>query len=104
MANPVAPKRASAFAPGIGMKLDDPDNGVLGTDVVVKKVWIGERTFDGELRPIVIITLDDDTLYHAWSASLADKISEIPEDQYPLTFKFVKVPTRKYAAGVITFE
>lgn len=93
-------KRASTFAPGIGKSLTE----ILGSDVVVTKAWIGERTYDGELRPIVIITLDNGEMYHAWSASLADKISEIPESEYPLTFKFVKVPTRKYPAGVITFE
>jgi hypothetical protein len=99
-----APKRASTFAPGIGFKLDDPEHGVMNEDVVVAKAWIGERNFDGEMRPIVILTMDDGTIYHAWSASLADKIGEIPESEYPLTFKFIKVPTRKYAAGVITFE
>lgn len=93
-------KRASTFAPGIGKNLTD----ILDKDVVVTKAWIGERTYEGEMCPIVILTLDDNSVYHAWSASLADKISEIPEDQFPLTFKFVKVPTRKYAAGVITFE
>ncbi len=95
-----SPKRAATFAPGIGKGLTE----ILDVDVVVTKAWIGERTFDGELRPIVIVTLDNGEMYHAWSASLADKIAEIPEDAYPLTFKFVKVPTRKYAAGVITFE
>lgn len=93
-------KRASIFAPGIGKSLTE----LLDKDVIVTKAWIGERTFDGELRPIVIVTLDNGEQYHAWSASLCDKIAEIPEDEYPLTFKFIKVPTRKYAAGVITFE
>lgn len=98
------PKRASTFAPGIGLKLDDAENGILNQDVVVTSVWVGERNFDGEMRPIAIITLDDGRIYHAWSASLVDKIAEIPVSEYPLVFKFVKVPTRKYAAGVITFE
>ena len=99
-----SPKRASAFAPGIGYKMDDPEHSIMDRDVVVTKAWIGERNFDGEQRPIVILTMEDGTLYHAWSQSLCDKIAEIPEDEFPLTFKFVKVPTRKYAAGVITFE
>ncbi len=93
-------RRASTFAPGIGKNLTD----ILDTDVIVSKIWIGERNFDGDKRPIVLITLANGELYHAWSESLADKISEIPEDQYPLTFKFVKVPTRKYPSGVLTFE
>jgi len=97
-------KRASTFSPGIGLKLDDPDNGIMDQDVTVTKVWIGERTYDGEMRPIVLITLDNGKIYHAWSESLAAKMSEIPLDEFPLLFKFVKVPTRKYAAGVITFE
>lgn len=97
-------KRASTFAPGIGLKMEDPDKGILNKDVVVTKAWVGERMYDGEMRPIAIITLDDGSLYHAWSASLVDKLAEIPEDEYPLTFKFIRVPTRKWPTGVITFE
>lgn len=93
-------KRASTFSPGIGKNLTD----ILDQDVVVTKVWVGERTFDGEPRPLVLIYLENGEMYHAWSESLADKISEIPHEEYPLVFKFVKVPTRKFAAGVITFE
>lgn len=96
--NPV--KRASDFAPGIGKNLTD----LLDQDVVVTKVSITERSFDGEKRPMVLVTTEDGKLYHAWSESLADKISEIPEDAYPLTFKFIKAPTRKFPSGVITFE
>lgn len=96
--NPI--KRASTFAPGIGKNLTD----LLDKDVTVAKAWIGERNFDGDMRPIVIITLEDGGLYHAWSDSLAQKIGEIPEDEYPLVFKFIKVPTRKFPSGVITFE
>lgn len=100
MATTTTVKRASTFAPGIGEKLDE----LLGTDVIVKSCWIGERTFNGEMRPIVLITLDNDKVYHAWSESLAAKMSEIPVEEFPLIFKFVKVPTRSYPAGVLTFE
>lgn len=93
------PKRASAFAPGIGQSLDR----ILNSDVVVQKVWIGERSMDGEMRAIVLLTLEDGDLYHAWSDSLAEKISGIPEDAYPLTFKFVKTTTRR-GFNVYTFE
>jgi hypothetical protein len=93
-------KRAASFAPGIGKNLTD----ILDKDVVVTKAWIGERTYEGEPRPIVLITLDNGDVYHAWSASLADKVAEIPEDQYPLTFKFVKNATRRPGQFVITFE
>ena len=93
-------KRAATFAPGIGKNLTE----LLDKDVVVTHASVSERNFDGELRPIVIVTLENGEIYHAWSASLADKISEIPDDAWPLTFKFVKIPTRKYAAGVISFE
>ena len=93
-------KRAATFAPGIGLGIAT----ILDKDVVVSKAWIGERNFDGEARPIVIVTLDDGNVYHAWSQSLADKIGEIPEDQYPLTFKFVKLPTRRPGQTVLSFE
>jgi len=95
-------RRASELAPGIGKNLTE----ILDEDVVVKHVSISERNYDGEQRPCVLVTLEDGTLYHAWSVSLADKIAEIPEDAYPLTFKFTRVDTAKYkgANGVITFE
>ena len=93
-------KRASSFAPGIGKNITD----VLDRDVVVTHAWVGERNFDGESRPIVIVTLENGETYHAWSASLADKIAEIPTEEFPLTFKFVRVPTRKAGQSVITFE
>ncbi len=93
-------RRAAEFAPGIGKSIQE----ILDQDVVVTHVWVGERNFGGESRPIVIVTLEDGSIYHAWSDSLAAKIAEIPEDMYPLVFKFVKVPTRKYPSGVITFE
>ena len=97
-------KRAASFAPGIGLSLDDKNEGILGKDVVVTKAWIGERNYDGEMRPIVILTLDNGSVYHAWSKSLADKIAEVPEDEFPLTFKFVKLPTRRPGQTVISFE
>ena len=97
-------RRAAELAPGIGPNLTD----ILDKDVVVSHVSISERSFEGEPRPIVLVTVRDndggEVTYHAWSESLADKISQIPEDQFPLMFKFIKVPTRKYPTGVITFE
>ncbi len=92
-------KRASSFAPGIGQSLDK----ILGQDVIVEKVWIGERSMEGEQRPIVLITLSDGSLFHAWSDSLAEKIAEIPTSEFPLTFKFVKSVTRR-GFNVYTFE
>jgi len=96
--NPV--KRAATFAPGIGPGIIE----ILDQDVVVVKANIQERNFDGEPRPCVLITLDNGKIYHAWSEALASKISEIPEDEYPLTFKFIRVPTRKPGQSTITFE
>ena|ERR1035437_2751951 len=93
-------KRASSLVTGIGKNLTD----LLDKDVVVTKAWIGERNFDGEDRPIVIVTLENGETYHAWSKSLCERISEIPESEYPLTFKFTRVSTRKAGQSVITFE
>lgn len=100
MATANTPKRASTFAPGIGLSLD----GILDKDVVVTHASISERMYDGDLRPIVIITLDTGDVYHAWSQSLADKVSQIPTEEYPLTFKFTRVATRRPGQTVITFE
>ena len=93
-------KRASTFAPGIGKNITE----LLDKDVVVTHASVSERNFDGELRPIVIVTLENGEIYHAWSASLADKISEIPDDAWPLTFKFVRLATRRPGQTVLSFE
>lgn len=100
MADKTAPKRASSFSPGIGANITE----ILDEDVLVTHASITERNFDGELRPIVIVTLDNGNVYHAWSESLAAKISEIPVEEFPLTFKFIRVATRKAGQSVITFE
>lgn len=100
MADKIAPKRASQFAPGIGKSLTE----LLGQDVVVAKTSISERSYAGEPTICVIVTLENGEIYHAWSASLANKIAEIPEGEYPLTFKFIRVPTSKAGMSAITFE
>jgi hypothetical protein len=94
------PKRASEFSKGIGGNLDT----ILGKDVTVVRTSIDQRNFDGELSTIVLIELEDGSLYHAWSDSLAQKIAEIPHDAYPLVFKFIRVPTRRPGQTVISFE
>ena|ERR1035437_7662391 len=94
------PKRAATFAPGIGLSMTD----ILDKDVVVTHASVSERQYDGDLRTIVIVTLDNGEVYHAWSQSLADKISQIPNDAWPLTFKFVRVPTNHPGFTVLTFE
>lgn len=93
-------KRASTFAPGIGKNITE----LLDEDVVVVKAWVGERPFDGEPSPIVIVTLEDGSIYHAWSESLAEKISQVPEAEFPLMFRFVRIPTRVAGQSVISFE
>ena len=93
-------KRASTFAPGIGKNLD----AILGTDVIVTKVTLTERSFAGEPSAIAIIELDNGEVYHAWSESLCEKLSQIPVEEFPLTFKFVRVPTRTAGQTVLTFE
>jgi hypothetical protein len=94
------PKRAATFAPGIGLSMTD----ILDKDVVVTHASISERTYDGDLRTIVIVTLDNGEVYHAWSQSLADKISQIPNEAWPLTFKFVRLATRRPGQTVLSFE
>ena len=100
MATANTPKRAATFAPGIGKGIKE----LLNRDVVVVKASISERNYSGEMSPIVIVTLEDGSIYHAWSQSLCDKIAEIPDDAWPLVFKFVSVPTSKPGQATITFE
>lgn len=100
MATANTPKRAATYAPGIGKGIKE----ILGQEVVVVKASISERNYGGEMSPIVIVTLENGNLYHAWSQSLCDKIAEIPDDAWPLAFKFVSVPTSKPGQSTITFE
>src|ERR1035437_2905606 len=93
-------KRAATFAPGIGKGIRT----ILDQDLVVKSASISERMYDGEPTTCVVITLDNGEIYHAWSSSLANKISEIPENEYPLTFKFIEVQTAKAGMKAVTFE
>jgi hypothetical protein len=97
--NPSVPRRAAEYAPGIGPNLDE----ILEKDVTVTKTAIEQRSFGGDDKTIVFITLDTGEIYHAWSDSLAEKIAQIPLDAYPLVFKFSLAKTR---AGfkVLTFE
>ena len=100
MADKPKPQRASKFAPGIGKGIVT----ILDKDVVVTHVSISERNYDGEPTTCVVITLDNGEIYHAWSSSLANKISEIPENEYPLLFTFIRVPTAKAGMKAVTFE
>lgn len=94
-------RRAAEFAPGIGKNLEE----ILGQDVVVPvKPTIDERPYNGETRKIVMITTEDGELYHAWSDSLAEKIEQIPEVEFPLAFRFVRLKTRTPGFTVYSFE
>lgn len=90
-------RRASDFVEGIGKSLDEIEN----KDVLLVKFSITERTMEGEKRPIVLLTLaldpdkpEDTTLFHAWSESLATRLSEIPNDALPLIIAFEQTRTR----------
>lgn len=97
--------RASEFSRGIGANLDL----VAGHDMLIHDYTVSERQMRGDVKGFVEIwlsTLDDPEnkqFFHAWSDSLAEKLSELPKDSLPLVIKFMRVPT---ASGfkVWTFE
>lgn len=94
MATQEKTRRIGEFVKGIGKRLDD----IAGEDVTVSAVRVGERPMQGEPKPYVEIdVLDKETgeseLYHAWSASLAEKLGDIPDEAFPLTARFFKTRT-----------
>lgn len=103
-------KRASDYDQ-FGKTLDT----ILEKDVLVRRFSISERPItDRETRErrmgtfvtLYINELDDvdaePRVYHAWSASLAEKLGQIPNDDLPVVAKFVKVPSAQ--GNVYTIE
>lgn len=93
MAKTETPRRISDFIEGIGRKLDE----LAGEDVTVSRVEVTERPMRGEDKPFVFIYVQDangeDVTYHAWSASLAEKLGDIPDEAFPLTARFFRTKT-----------
>lgn len=99
-------KRASDIVQGIGDNLEK----IADTDVLLCSYAIQERTMRNENRTFVKMSIAIDPSkpdvrkdFHAWSDSLAEKLSEIPNSDLPVLIKFIRVPT---TAGfrVWTFE
>lgn len=102
--------RASDYNVGIGETLDR----IADTEVLLINAEISERAMRGEKKGFVSLNIVPDPdgwngepegvrLFHAWSDSLAEKLSDIPANAYPVLITFTKVQT---AAGfrVWTFE
>lgn len=88
-----APRRIGEFVPGIGERLD----AIADQDVIVTRIRVTTRPMRGEEKPFVEIDVqgdDGETVeYHAWSASLAEKLGDIPDEAFPLTARFFRTRT-----------
>lgn len=88
-------ERASKFAKGIGESLDTIQN----RDVLLRSYEVSERPMRGDTNTFVALKISEldqtDTIgdYHAWSESLATKLSEIPQSALPVVIKFERVNT-----------
>lgn len=93
--NPYAnAKRGADFDTGIGDSLDK----IAGQEVALLSYSISERSMRGEPRTFVEMQLDvnldgEARTYHAWSDSLAEKLSRIPTTELPVILTFDRVAT-----------
>jgi len=90
--------RASQYVKGIGVSLDT----LQGRDLLLRSYEVSERAMKGNETTFVALNLSEMEAgqpstevieAHAWSASLAEKLSEIPQSALPVIVQFVRVPT-----------
>lgn len=91
-------KRVGDYDKTFGEKLDE----IEGKDVILHSYSVGQRemTRDGEtgMRTFVIMEISDEAdspvrTYHAWSDSVAEKLTIIEKEHFPLVATFSKVTT-----------
>jgi hypothetical protein len=98
---PTAYKRAQDYDQ-FGASLDS----LIGRDVLLVRYSVSERPItdretkergDKTFVTIYVQELKDgipsgtDVVYHAWSAPIADKLAQIPNDELPVLIEFMKV-------------
>lgn len=67
---------------------------IEGQEVTVAKIEITARRLrDNPDAPFAVITLDDGTMYHTWSAFLIEKLEQIPGDALPGVTTFNQITT-----------
>ena len=95
--------KASDYNVGIGDTLDK----IADAEVLLINADISERPMRGEKKGFVSLRIVTEPtvwdgnpsgvrLFHAWSDSLAEKLSDIPANAYPVLITFTRVQT---AAG-----
>ena len=93
--NPYAnAKHAADYDTGIGDSLEK----IADREVALLSYSVGERSMRGETRTFVEMQLDVDLngesrTYHAWSDSMAEKLSRIPAGDLPVLITFTRVAT-----------
>jgi hypothetical protein len=87
--------RAADKIVGIGDTLDT----IQGRDLLLVNFSVTERPMRGEDKAFVSLTIaeietpDEVSNYHAWSESLAEKVSQLDKDELPMIVRFVRTPT-----------
>jgi len=92
-------ERGASYVKGLGANLD----AIQGRDVVLRGFTTEPRTIRGNDTTLVNMDIselnskgDADTEikeYHAFSTPLAQRLSDIPDDAFPVLVKFVKSKT-----------
>lgn len=94
-----ARKRVGDYNPDVetGEVLDE----IANTTVVISSVAFDERSGRNGKYTLSIITLDNGKLYHTGSPVVAERLSAVPMNEFPVEATFVKVksqndPSRSY--------
>lgn len=67
---------------------------IEGQEVTVAKIEITTRRLrDNPDAPFALITLENGTMYHTWSAFLIEKLEQVPGEALPCPATFEQVVT-----------
>jgi len=86
----MANRRIGEFNKGIGEAIATLE----GTEVTVTSVSFETRVFEGEEKPLTLLTLKDGALYHSWSEAVKRAFENVPVNAYPIDCTFKRVRTR----------
>lgn len=90
-----ARKRAGDYATGLSPSLEE----IRNKEVMLRSYETSERPMRGGLKTFVEVEVADIATgeamgtFHAWSDSLAEKLGQIPEGEFPIEAMFVKEKT-----------
>ncbi len=83
-------RKIGEFNKGIGEAVATREGELL----TIASVEFDSRVFDGEEKPLTLLTLADGTLLHSWSDAVKRAFDNVPVNAYPIEATFKKVKTR----------